>query len=1019
MKICVTKGIRSLFMIIFMLLSICLTSPAQSTEDEGAASDDQTIETQEEEIAPEPEAAPLEQPENPQPIAAAGSGPSLIPKDQQISFENKEIIPKSDLYTGAATYSIPIAVPPGRGGIAVPNLSLVYNSQSKNGICGMGWDLNFGGFIQRSTKKGLHYNLNEFAYNGSTELVPISGNKYQAKIEGEFTQFYFLGETYGWEVITRDGTKYYYGDTTKQPIGGINGKYYKWFLNKILDTNGNQLTINYWNSDGQCYIEKITYSGNRIEFDYFSDRSDKLIDYNAQLKIETKWRLRYIKSFANGGTTPVRTYELSYSEGSNAGIFTRLEKVEIKTSPTNNLSPTEFTWAQVNTNGTFDNYHATSLNASSQSDKLYPGDLSGDGLTDIVQLKPNGYQVDVFIARADNQRFNNPITSTLNAGYSSFKIWLADMNGDGAADLIQLCPNLTSVDVYISNKNGGFQSGKNNTLDPYSGSDRVFIGDMNGDGKADLVQLKPNLYTVDVYISDGAGGFQARKTRTLYVGYASDKIWLADVNGDGKLDLLQYQAGSSRLDVYKSIENGNFEATRVSTTLNDALLTNKLWLGDINGDGLVDIIQHQPYMDYRQMDIYFSKGDGSFDSRTSDTLYDFPYTDPIYFGDVNGDGMIDLVRYQLDNTPINPVYVYLSRGNGIFATRVQTLLTNYIESDQIILADINGDNLDDLLQLSINSLDSYLAQGKADYLITKIENGMGGWADIQYTSSFAWPNEYLPFKIQTVTSITTNDGRGTTSINSYTYNNGYYDITEREFRGFKEVAQINPNGTTERTTFNQKDYYFKGRIEKSETRTTSSPSSTLLQRVTNTWAQEVLNSSTGQTFVKLNRKLSESFYSPTVSVQEDFTYNNTHGGVLTQITSSPTHPSPENITKTNEYQNYGSGTNGWAWRTIKETLTGSVSGKVRETYSTYYSTTGNLWTKTSWENGKTPDQYPKVEMTYDSYGNVTSVKDALGNITYTEYESTNTFPDKITAPPTMFATRTVNHITEALSYDYR
>lgn len=95
--------------------------------------------------------------------------------------------------TGAATYSVPIQAPAGRGGIA-PNLALAYNSDQGNGWVGLGWTLDMGA-IQRSTKTpgGLTYSTSDqfvSVINGSvSNLVPNTNwgpGKYENEIDGAF-----------------------------------------------------------------------------------------------------------------------------------------------------------------------------------------------------------------------------------------------------------------------------------------------------------------------------------------------------------------------------------------------------------------------------------------------------------------------------------------------------------------------------------------------------------------------------------------------------------------------------------------------------------------------------------------------------------------------------------------------------------------------------------------------------------------------------------------------------------------
>jgi len=77
----------------------------------------------------------------------------------QQSYTNQEILPRNNANTGAAAYSIPVKVPPGRGGVQ-PSLALSYSNSAKNGWVGVGWSIEMGA-IQRATKRGLDYAGND------------------------------------------------------------------------------------------------------------------------------------------------------------------------------------------------------------------------------------------------------------------------------------------------------------------------------------------------------------------------------------------------------------------------------------------------------------------------------------------------------------------------------------------------------------------------------------------------------------------------------------------------------------------------------------------------------------------------------------------------------------------------------------------------------------------------------------------------------------------------------------------
>ena len=76
---------------------------------------------------------------------------------------------ENDLYIGSAVGKFPILVPPGRGGLS-PNILLDYSSYRGNGWIGVGWDFNMGA-IQRSTKKGVKYDANDYL-----SVMNLAGN---------------------------------------------------------------------------------------------------------------------------------------------------------------------------------------------------------------------------------------------------------------------------------------------------------------------------------------------------------------------------------------------------------------------------------------------------------------------------------------------------------------------------------------------------------------------------------------------------------------------------------------------------------------------------------------------------------------------------------------------------------------------------------------------------------------------------------------------------------------------------
>jgi hypothetical protein len=268
----------------------------------------------------------------------ASSSSSSVTDERQEGSGVLTTMPEAVPSTGALSYRIPIEVPPGRLGIA-PNLALTYNSQARNSWVGIGWTLDLGS-IQANTRFGAKYDQFVAAINGSTsELVPdasLGAGCYRTKIEGAFSKYCYDANNKYWTVYTKDGTKYYYGQTedgsSRQVDPAITTHIFRWCLDKVEDANGNYMTISYTKdttvaNNSELYPSQILYAmtdaltyTTEVNFG-LENRPDMPEMYTPNFKAVIGKRLSQIdvKVKKDGTPTLVRSYVLAYNGGVATG----------------------------------------------------------------------------------------------------------------------------------------------------------------------------------------------------------------------------------------------------------------------------------------------------------------------------------------------------------------------------------------------------------------------------------------------------------------------------------------------------------------------------------------------------------------------------------------------------------------------------------------------------------------------------------------------------------------------------
>ena len=291
---------------------------------------------------------------------------------------------------------------------------------------------------------------------------------------------------------------------------------------------------------------------------------------------------------------------------------------------------------------------------------------------------------------------------------------IGDFNGDGKKDVAKLVYNTVSsttvysISVILSNGDGTFQAAQL-TPAPNNVDDPIIVGDVNGDGKDDIIMVHPSgggcaasrksappFYgcgaTFDVLISNGDGTF-TQGNNYFISNYNLSGGLLTDINSDGKLDLLAIDSESPAL-VIEVLGNGDGTFSNVATTY--ATLggpaPNNIIFADYNGDGLLDFSGELS----GQVNVYLASGStflAPVPLVTPDTVYD---TCGDSAGDLNGDGKPEIVSVNCGN---NTLTVYVNNGDGSFATGVyyDNAFDTYVYPGTAAIADLNGDGNNDIV----------------------------------------------------------------------------------------------------------------------------------------------------------------------------------------------------------------------------------------------------------------------------------------------------------------------------------
>jgi RHS repeat-associated protein len=725
-------------------------------------------------------------------------------------------------WNGSFAYSVDIELPKFRG--LKPDLSISYDStrtarnfSSPGGDIGVGWQLTGLSYIERvqgpirpglPSSKGVgRYDLisnmpvDSYMLDGN-ELVPCSASTSSSPscaVAGQ-TAFTTRVETYHrirrlanntWQVTNTKGITSLYTSSEAAP--------FRWHISSTTDRRGNSIQYT-WDcaTDLHCRIGKIGFlnQGSQVavaEVVFHSQVRPDFWSYPTGKDIrQVRSRVSTIEVRSAGAT--VRSYRLNYSQSPSTKL-SRLDSVQEFGKDSNivsgvvtggsKLPPISFSYSTAPELG-----YGIGRPLFGTSKTIYPrtsvqnyahGDFDGNGIPEVRSFDETAYGKIAAIADFDGDQKDEVLVLETKVALPENK-------------------KLYELNTFASFEN--FTLAATNNVATGARTVVLGTGDFNGDRKADVLLsgLDANPRSIRLGGDANAGTWAVPAGARLEIG---------DFNGDELSDLavVGFSVPSTRqINITLHLSNGT---TLVAQPLQTIPIVcpygASLVLRDSNSDKLTDVIVNCMNAD-RTVQILLSRG-YTFSSDPSN-VYNFPslnvgcnvdlsvcsppYYDPPYpIADFNKDGKIDLGFM----VGVSNLRLVLSSGNSYILTDTDLPLPNWIGA-----ADYNGDGFLDIAREQPTSIYSgrwdqelyFPPTGAYPDLIVGVTGVMGGKTSITYRSSVGIPNTTLPFIMQLVDSITTNDGVGTVSTTNFAYDGGAWNVAERQFLGFGTVTATLP-----------------------------------------------------------------------------------------------------------------------------------------------------------------------------------------------------------------------------------
>jgi hypothetical protein len=289
-------------------------------------------------------------------------------------------------------------------------------------------------------------------------------------------------------------------------------------------------------------------------------------------------------------------------------------------------------------------------------------------------------------------------SSEFTVGQSPGGVELADLNKDGSLDLVVTNEGAGTISILLNDGGGKLREAPGSPFSVGEQPNDVAIADLDGDGLLDLAVANHEAHSVAIFAGDGHGAFRPFRASPIHVNVTPHPhgIAAADLNGDGSIDLAVDSWGTDQLELLYGDGRGNFRTPGAMIGVGRHPYQRHRAV-DINKDGRPDLLTSN--LDGHDLTVLLGTAAGFAASPGSP----FPAGDAPFglaVGDVNGDGNQDVGVVNAPSISLEAgrdgLTLLLGDGTGRFRKSAGSPLDTGAAPNRIAAGDIDGDGRDEV-----------------------------------------------------------------------------------------------------------------------------------------------------------------------------------------------------------------------------------------------------------------------------------------------------------------------------------